>query len=227
VSTSHVRVVIVDDHPVVRDGLKASLGSVDGVEVVGEAATGEAAIEVALALGPDVVLMDLDMPGIGGQEATRVLSERAPGIAVLVLTMYDDIDLVLSAVRAGARGYLLKGAPQADVVAAIAAVARGDAVFGGVVADRLLEVMASTSGSRPPFPQLTARERDVLDLLADGLSNPAMARRLGLSARTVANHVSAILTKLGVSDRAQAAVAARKAGLGTPDHPRRPALDNG
>lgn len=220
-SAARTRVVIVDDHPVVRDGLKASLGSVDALEVVGEAGTGEDAIKVVLATHPDVVLMDLDMPGIGGQEATRVLTERAPGVAVLVLTMYDDVDLVLGAVRAGARGYLLKGAPQADFVRTIAAVAHGDAVFGGVAADRLLGVMAATTGSPAPFPELTAREHEVLELLADGLSNPAMARRLGLSARTVANHVSAILTKLGVGDRAQAAVAARKAGLGTPDGGRR------
>jgi DNA-binding NarL/FixJ family response regulator len=219
VTGDRITVVLVDDHPVVRDGLNASLGSLDAFCVVGEAGSGEEAVEVALATRPDVVLMDLDMPGIGGVEATRILTERLPGVAVLVLTMYDDVDLVLGAMRAGARGYLLKGAPQSDVVRTITAVARGDAVFGGSVADRLLEVVTAPGATTSPFPQLTAREHDILELLADGNSNPAMARRLGLSSRTVANHVSSILSKLGLGDRAQAAVAARRAGLGSSGHP--------
>jgi DNA-binding NarL/FixJ family response regulator len=220
VTGDQITVVLVDDHPVVRDGLKASLGSVDGFCVVGEAGSGQEALEVAIATHPDVVLMDLDMPGMGGQEAIRILTEHLPDIAVLVLTMYDDIDLVLGAIRAGARGYLLKGAPQADVVRSITAVARGDAVFGGSVADRLLHVVTAPGATTSPFPQLTTREHDVLELLADGYSNPAMARRLGLSSRTVANHVSSILAKLGLGDRAQAAVAGRRAGLGSTGRPR-------
>lgn len=210
-----VRVVLVDDHPVVRDGLRASLESIDEFDIVGEAGSGEEAIAVVAATEPDIVLMDIEMPGMGGLAATRQLTGQHAGLAVLVMTMYDDDELVLDALRSGARGYLLKGAKQADVVRAITAVASGDAHFGGAVADRLLGLVTSTTILPSPFPQLTNREREVLSLLADGLSNGAMARRLQLSPRTVANHVSAILTKINAGDRAQAALSARRAGLGT------------
>ncbi len=210
-----VRVLIVDDHPVVRDGLRASLNSIDGFEVVGEAASGEQAIRALAQMSVDVVLMDIQMPGMGGIEATRTLCARYPSVAVLILTMYAEDEFVLAALRAGARGYLLKGAQQVDVIRTITAVARGDAVIGHDVADRLLTALRVSNGAPSLFPQLTTREREIFSLLAHGLSNGTIGRRLGLSPRTVANHVSNILTKLGVADRAQAALAARNAGMGT------------
>jgi DNA-binding NarL/FixJ family response regulator len=209
-----VRVVIVDDHPVVVDGLRASLESSPGFQVLGEAGSGEEALRRVDELHPDVVLMDLEMPGMGGLEAIRRLTRRHPEVAVLVLTMFDQDELVLSALRAGARGYILKGAPRDDVVRSITAVARGDAVFGGDVADRLLGMVASGTTLPTAFPELSDREREVLALLANGMSNGAIARRLALSPRTVANHVSNILPKVHATDRAQAVIAAREAGLG-------------
>ena len=209
-----IRVVIVDDHPVVVDGLRASLESSTGFQVLGQAGSGEEALRRVDEVHPDVVLMDLEMPGIGGLEAIRRLTQRHPEVAVLVLTMFDQDELVLSALRAGARGYVLKGAPRADVVRSITAVARGDAVFGGDVADRLLGMVASRVTPPTAFPELSEREREVLALLADGMSNGAIARRLALSPRTVANHVSNILPKMHATDRAQAVIAAREAGLG-------------
>lgn len=211
-----VRVVLVDDHPVVRDGLKALLDSVDDMAVVGEAASGEEAIDVVCETFPDVVIMDIEMPGIGGIEATKRLVATNPGSVVLVLTMYGEDEFVFAALRGGARGYLVKGAQQEDVLRTIRAVARGDAVFGQDVADRLLNAFSSTPAERhTPFPELTEREREVVALLADGLSNALIARRLGVTPKTVANHVSNILTKLQAVDRAEAVVRARRAGLGT------------
>lgn len=212
--SSPVRVVIVDDHPVVVDGLRASLESSPGFQVLGEAGSGEEAIRRVDELHPDVVLMDLEMPGMGGLEAIRRLTRRHPDVAVLVLTMFDQDELVLSALRAGARGYILKGAPRDDVVRSITAVARGDAVFGGDVADRLLGMVAFRTTLPTAFPELSDREREVFALLAKGMSNGAIARRLDLSPRTVANHVSNILPKVHATDRAQAVIAAREAGLG-------------
>lgn len=209
-----VRVVVVDDHPVVRAGLRASLNSVDGFAVVGEAGSGEEAVEIAGEVLPDVVLMDIQMPGIGGIEATRRICAEHPVCAVLMLTMYGEDEFVLAALRAGARGYLLKGAQQADVIRTITAVANGDAVLGYEVANRLLAVLTTPPTAATPFPQLTGREREVLSLLANGITNGPIARQLNLSPRTVANHISNILTKIGVADRAQAVIAARKAGLG-------------
>ena len=209
-----IRVVIVDDHPIVRTGLRASLGSVDGFSVVGEAESGEQAIELARALKPDVVLMDIEMPGIGGIEATRRIAQAHPSCAVLILTMYPEDEFVLAALRAGARGYLLKGAQQVDVVRSITAVAHGDAVLGGEVADTLLAMLSDGRSAPSLFPQLSSREREILAFLAEGMANGPIARRLGLSPRTVANHISNVLTKLGAADRAQAAIIARKAGLG-------------
>lgn len=209
-----VEVVIVDDHPVVRSGLRALLTAA-GLTVVGEAATGEDALTVVAREAPDVVVMDLSMPGMGGVEATKRLVAQAPQAAVLVVSMSDDQDTVFAAVRAGARGYVLKGSDPADLVAAVEAVARGSAVFGSGLADRVLAAFAQPpSAAGVPFPELTEREREVLALMAQGLANPAIARRLGIRSKTVGNHVSNILAKLAVVDRTQAILSARDAGLG-------------
>lgn len=212
--SARLRLVLVDDHAVVRDGLR-HCSTFDDLEIVGEAASGEEALKVVEAHGVDVVLMDLEMPGIGGIETTRTLVARHPDLVVLVLTMYGEDETVMSAVRAGARGYILKGAQRDDVIRTIRAVARGDAVFGVDVAGRLLERVRTGATEFDPFPTLTRREHEVLALLADGRSSSAIGRQLGLSSRTVANHVSNILAKLNATDRADAAIQARQAGLGT------------
>jgi DNA-binding NarL/FixJ family response regulator len=210
-----LRVLVADDHPLFRDGLRSALASHGDAEVVGEAATGDAAITSALELQPDVVVMDLQMPGANGIEATRRIIEASPHIGVLVLTMFEDDDSVFAAMRAGARGYLLKGAGQDEIARAVRAVAAGEAVFGPAVAQRLMDFFASQpSGPPPAFPDLTEREREILELVAQGESNQSIARRLFLSQKTVRNHVSNIFTKLQVADRAQAIVRAREAGLG-------------
>jgi DNA-binding NarL/FixJ family response regulator len=209
------RVLIVDDHPLFRDGLRALLTSIPGTEVVGEAATGVQAVEQALALQPDVVVMDLDLPELDGVSATRRIVATSPHVGVLVLTMFDD-DSVFVAMRAGARGYLLKGAEQEDIRRAIVAVSRGEAIFSPHIAQRLKEYFSALPQEVPTdvFPGLTERERQVVNLLAKGDSNPVIATRLGISVKTVRNHVSNIFTKLQVTDRAQAIVRAREAGLG-------------
>jgi DNA-binding NarL/FixJ family response regulator len=211
-----IRVLIADDHPLVRDGLKAALASLPDVEVVAEAATGQAAVREALLHRPDVVVMDLQMPDTNGVEATRELRRALPSAAVLVLTMFDDDDSVFAAMRAGARGYVLKGAEQQEIARAITAVAAGEAIFGPAVATRVLAYFTSPPRAATPFPELTAREREVLDQLAAGHSNQQIAQRLTLSAKTVANHLSSIFAKLQVADRAQAILRARDAGLGHP-----------
>jgi DNA-binding NarL/FixJ family response regulator len=209
------RVLIVDDHPLFRDGLAGMLATLPEMEVVGAAGSAEEALADLAAKAPDVVLMDLNLPGISGVQATRQALEAAPAAAVLVVTMVDDDDSVYAALAAGARGYILKGASAAEVIAAIRTVAAGGAVFGAGVASRFL---AATSGQRPnpstvvPGESLTARERQVLDLLADGLSNRQIARSLGLSLKTVQNHVSRILDKVQADDRTQAALRARGIG---------------
>ncbi len=210
-----LRLVLADDHPVVRDGLKALLGSLDGVSVVGEASTGREAIKQAVTLRPDVVIMDLQMPDLDGVAATRQITKVAPDVAVLVLSMFDDDDNVYDAMRAGARGYLLKGASQDVVARAIFDVASGGAVFGPSVANRLLTRLADSQPAvNAPLPQLTNRERQVLDLVAAGLRNPVIAERLGVSDKTVGNHLSSIFAKLNVDGRSQAIIIARDQGLG-------------
>ena len=210
-----LRILLADDHPLFRDGLRALLASVDDAEVVGEASTGVEVVERALELQPDVVLMDLHMPGLNGIEATRQVVEASPHVGVLVLTMVEDEDAVFATMRAGALGYVVKGSSQAEILHAIRAVGSGEAVFGPTIAQRLISYF-STSSSRPPhaFPELTAREREVLELIARGEGNAAISRTLGISQKTVRNHVSNVFTKLRVADRSQAIVKAREAGIG-------------
>ena len=210
-----LRVVVADDHPVYRDGLALLLGSVPGLEVVGTAADGAAAVEVVREQLPDVVVMDVQMPVLDGIEATRRITTQAPSVGVVVLTMSEDDGTVFAAVRAGARGYLLKGADQEEVLRAITTVASGGAVFGAALARRIADFFAAAPrGPEEAFPQLTAREREVLGLVAAGRSNAQIAAALYLSPKTVRNVVSNVLAKLQVTDRAQAIVRAREAGLG-------------
>ena len=211
-----IRVLIADDHPLVRQGLQAALAPMADIEVVAEAATGQAAVREAVLHQPDVVVMDLQMPDLNGIDATRELRRVVPTAAVLVLTMFDDDDWVFAAMRAGARGYVLKGAEHHEIARAIMAVAAGEAIFGPAVATRVLSYFATPPVTPTPFPELTAREREVLDLLAAGHNNHQIAHQLGLSGKTVANHISAIFAKLQVADRTQAILRARDAGLGHP-----------
>ena len=210
-----IRVLVADDHPVVRQGLVALLESLEEFSVVAVASTGRQAIREAVLHRPDVALLDLQMPDTDGFTAIRELARVAPGVAVCVLTMHDDDDSVFAAMRAGARGYLLKGAEQEDIARAVRAVARGEALLAPEVAGRVLGRLTDPPGPRPsPFPHLTPRELEVLDLVAAGRPTADIAQALGLSVKTVGNNVSSILAKLGLADRAQAAVVARDAGLG-------------
>jgi DNA-binding NarL/FixJ family response regulator len=209
-----IRVLLADDHPLVRQGLRAVFDIVDDLEVVGEVSDGRAAVRSVLELAPDVVVMDLQMPGLHGIEATREILARRPGTAVLVLTMFEDDDTVFAAVRAGALGYIVKGADGLDIIAAVRAAASGQPVFGAALAGRLRGWFAAPPPKDTPFPQLSPRELEILDRLAAGLSNAEIGRALHLSAKTVANNVSAILGKLHLSQRTQAMVRAREAGLG-------------
>jgi DNA-binding NarL/FixJ family response regulator len=209
-----LRVLVVDDHPLFRFGLCAALAQRDDIEVVGEAAGGQAAIAAATGTTPDVVVMDLHLPDLGGVEATRAITNANPRIGVLVLTMFDDSESVFNAMRAGARGYLLKGAEPDELVRAVQAVARGEAIFGQSIAAQVLRYFNGLNASTVSFPELTAREREVLELIAAGRSNTEIAQVLSLSGKTVRNHVSIIFGKLRVADRAQAIVRAREAGLG-------------
>lgn len=209
-----IRIVVADDHPLFRDGLRTLAALEDGLELVGEAETGAVAVELALDLEPDVVVMDLHMPGLNGIEATRRIVESQPDVGVLVLTMFEDEDSVFAAMRAGARGYLLKGAGHDEVVRAVEAVARGEAIFGPSIAARVIEFFSRPAQPPQPFPELTEREREILELIAQGRSNGDIAAHFVLSPKTVRNNVSSIFTKLRVADRAQAIVRAREAGLG-------------
>jgi DNA-binding NarL/FixJ family response regulator len=210
-----IRVVVADDHGIVREGLAALLSAHEGYEVVGTATTGAEAVRAAVTTHPDVLVMDIQMPGLNGIDATREVVRVAPDVAVLVLTMFDDDESVFAAMRAGARGYVLKGAAPDNVVRAIAAVAAGEAIFGPGVARRALGYLSRPQTAQAPFPQLTPREREVLTLIAGGLGNATIASRLGLAPATVGNHVTSIFAKLQVASRAEAIVRARSAGLGT------------
>ena len=212
----NVRVLIADDHPLFREGMRGRLDRVGDITVVGEAASGDEAVELARELEPHVILMDIKMPGLNGIEATREIRQASPEVGVLVLTMFEDDDSVFAAMRAGAKGYLLKDSGGEEVVYAIRAVASGEAVFGSGVAERIIGFF---SGPRPAtprraFPELTEREEEVLSLVARGKSNQEIARQLFVSLKTVRNHVSNILVKLQVADRAQAVIRARDAGIG-------------
>lgn len=212
-SDEAIRVLIADDHPMFRDGLRTVLSTASTLELVGEAGDGPQAVALAAELQPDVVVMDLNLPGMNGIEATRQVVEASPHIGVLILTMFDDEDSVFSAMRAGARGYLLKGAGHDELVGAINAVVNGAVIFGPAIARRMQRFFAA-----PPvvttFPELTPREHEVLELVARGCNNSEISRTLEVSPKTVRNHVSNLFTKLQVADRAQAIVRARSAGLG-------------
>lgn len=211
-----LRVLIVEDHPLFRKGLRALLRSMDDVEIVGEATSGREAQELAARQGPDVVLMDLQMPDGDGLSATRAIVAERPQTHILVVTLFDDDESVFAALQAGARGYVLKDAGEEEMVQAIRAVGRGEAIFSPAIASRLIDYFAGAREALPAeaFPELTEREREVLDLIARGETNADIAERLSISVKTVQNHVSNIYAKLQVADRAQAAIRAREAGLG-------------
>jgi DNA-binding NarL/FixJ family response regulator len=213
-----LRVVVADDHPVFRSGLRALLGVEPGIEVVGEARTGVEAVRLADELQPGLMVMDLHMPDLDGVSATKQIMRENPHIAILVFTMFDDDDSVFAAMRAGARGYLLKGTNQAEVIHAVHLVGSGGAMFGPAVAQRVIDFFARPRpvGVALAFPQLTDREHEILELIAQGQSNATIAARLYISDKTVRNHASSIFTKLAVADRAQAIARARDAGLGRP-----------
>lgn len=211
-----IRILIADDHPLFRGGLRVLLDSIADTEVVGEAATGEEAVDAALDLLPDVVVMDINMPGLNGIDATRRIVDESKDVNVLVMTMHDDDEAVFAAIRAGARGYQLKGAAQDETLRAIRSVAKGEAIFGLGIADRLQRFLAAPPTLDPSqaFPQLTDRELEILQQLAKRRTNAEIATELFLSQKTVRNYVSAIFAKLQVADRAEAGLVARSAGLG-------------
>jgi DNA-binding NarL/FixJ family response regulator len=208
-----IRVLLTDDHPIVRSGLVALLDTLPGIEVVAQAGSGEEAVREAALVRPDVIVMDLRLPGMSGVEAIRAIRHHDPAASILVLTMFDEDALVADALRAGARGYLLKGAEQNEIERAIRAVAAGEAIFANRVAATILERFADPRRVKI-LPQLTPRETEVLDLIANGSDNSAIAARLGIAAKTVGNHISAIFLKMQVATRSEAIVAARDAGLG-------------
>ena len=213
-----IRVLIADDHPVFRFGMKALLDSDADMVIVGEAGSGQEAIELASALQPDVILMDINMPGVHGIEATHQIKKQHPSIGILIVTMVED-DTVLAALRAGASGYLLKGAEGDETLRAIRTVAGGGSVFSPAISDYLIKFIADKKPKRQrPFPELTDREHEILKMMARGLTNTAIADRLYISPKTVRNYVSIIFEKLQVTSRAQAIVRARDVGMGTGEH---------
>jgi DNA-binding NarL/FixJ family response regulator len=210
-----IRVLIADDHTLFRSGLRALLNLFPDIQVVGEASTGEETVAKAMEFQPDIVLMDIQMPGVNGIEATRQITHRCPKTGVIVVTMFEDDSSVFSAMRAGARGYILKDAGEEEVLRAIRGVASGEAIFGPAIARRLVHFFSKPHGeSDPIFPELTEREREILDLIARGETNAEIVQRLVLSPNTVRNHISNIFSKLQVADRAEAIIRAREAGLG-------------
>ena len=211
-----IRVVTADDHTLFRDGLRALLASAPDTELAGEAATGEEAVRLAAELQPDVILMDMQMPGLNGIEATRRIVQMSPHVSVLMVTMFDDDASVFAAVRAGARGYVLKGATHTEMLRAIRAVANGEAIFSPQIAAHLIAYFSAVRPAAPPqvFPELSEREREILTRIAQGYSNTELAQHFVLSPKTVRNHVSNILSKLQVADRAEAILRAREAGMG-------------
>ncbi|MBA2691508.1 MAG: response regulator transcription factor [Rubrobacter sp.] len=213
---ANLRVLVADDHPMFRDGVRAMLLSAPDMNHIGEADTGEKAAALAAELRPDVVVMDIQMPGGGGIEATKKIKEARPETNVLMVTMFEDDATVFAAMRAGASGYVLKGANYEEMLRAIAAAGNGEAIFSPKLALRLVDFFSGTARSAPPeaFPELSEREREILDLIAGGLKNAEIAKRLYLSPKTVRNNVSSILHKLHVADRAEAIIRAREAGMG-------------
>lgn len=215
-----IRVLIADDHVLFREGVQAILKSVPDVEIVGEAGTGQQALALASRLTPDVILMDIQMPDLNGVDATRLILEARPEVGIIIVTMLEDDDSLFSAMRAGARGYVLKGADKAEMLKSIRAVAAGEALFGPAIAARLLRFFQNerkhpkSESVSIPFPELTEREREVLTCIARGDTNAEIAEGLSISLKTVRNHVSNIFTKLQVVNRAQAAIKGRDAGLG-------------
>lgn len=211
-----LHILIVDDHPLFRKGMRTLLESLPDLRVIGEAATGQEAIDKAASLQPDLVLMDLQMPDGGGLHATQMITTTSPHIKVLVVTLFEDDDSVFAALRAGARGYILKDAKEDEMLRAIRAVASGEAIFSPAIAVRLMDYFATQQASIPKevFPELTEREREILNLIARGETNSAIAEHLTISLKTVRNHVANIYSKLQVADRAQAAIRAKDAGLG-------------
>jgi DNA-binding NarL/FixJ family response regulator len=216
VRVAPLRVLIADDHPLFRHGIVALLSATPDMEVVGEASVGEEAVTLAVALQPDVILMDIQMPGVNGVEATRQILRQSPQARILMVTMFEDDASVFTAMRAGARGYVLKDTEKAELLRAIRAVGNGEAIFSPAIATRLLEFFSAPRPPLPPqaFPELTEREREILDLIAQGRNNAEIAHQLVLSPHTVRNYVSNIFSKLQVADRAQAIVRAREEGLG-------------
>src|SRR5258706_12821740 len=210
-----LRILIADDHPLFRKGMRTLLTATADTEVIGEATTGQEVIELAATLQPDVILMDLQMPGVNGIEATRQILQTSPHIRILVITLFEDDASVFSALRAGARGYVLKDAKEEEMLRAIRSVGSGEAIFSPAIATRLIDFFAAPrpDASKEIFPTLTEREREILQLLARGSTNHDIAKQLALSVKTVNNYVSNIFSKLQVTDRAQAIIRARDAGL--------------
>ncbi|MET3697561.1 LuxR family two component transcriptional regulator [Bacillus oleivorans] len=214
-----IKVLVVDDHPLFREGIATLLQSTEDAELIGEAANGEEAIDLALMLRPDVILMDLNLPKKNGIEATRLITNQFPAIGVLILTMFDDDDSVFAALKAGARGYLLKGANRTETIRAIQAVANGESIFSPAIAGRLLQFFKGFQPATPLiFPQLTERERDILELIVEGKDNAEISRILGITLKTVRNHISNIYSKLHVADRTEAITQAKNEGMGRKEY---------